>query len=175
MITEKTPCPCGSGLPNDRCCGPLLAGTRQAATAEALMRSRYTAYCTGDTAYVLRTWHPSTRPATLDTDDQPQWRWLEIIRTAEGGQADDKGVVELWPRPWLASGSSNSARPADSSRKTACGCTWTAMLPRRPAKGNPEPAKSAATMPVPAAAAGNSRNAAAGEQSGQVGMVPAGR
>lgn len=59
------------------------------------MRSRYTAFCQGDSAYLLRTWYPSTRPATLDTDDQPQWRGLSIVRTTEGGQDDDRGVVEF--------------------------------------------------------------------------------
>lgn len=95
MITDNTACPCGSGQPYGQCCGPLLAGTRQAATAEALMRSRYTAYCTGNTPYVLRTWHPSTRPPALDTDDQPQWCGLSIVRTAQGGQSDDQGMVEF--------------------------------------------------------------------------------
>lgn len=95
MITDNTACPCGSGQPYGQCCGPLLAGIRQAATAETLMRSRYTAYCAGDNAYVLRTWHPSTRPPALDTADQPQWCGLSIIRTAEGGQDDDRGVVEF--------------------------------------------------------------------------------
>lgn len=95
MITDNAPCPCASGHPYGRCCGPLLAGIRQAATAEALMRSRYTAYCTGDTAYVLRTWHPSTRPPALDANDQPQWCGLSIVRAAEGGRSDDRGMVEF--------------------------------------------------------------------------------
>lgn len=95
MIIEKASCPCGSGQPYGQCCGSLLAGTRQAETAVALMRSRYTAYCTGDTAYLLRTWHPSTRPLALDTDDQLQWCGLSIIRTAEGGQSDEQGTVEF--------------------------------------------------------------------------------
>ena len=36
-------CPCGSGLAYEACCGPIIAGA-PAATAEALMRSRYSAY-----------------------------------------------------------------------------------------------------------------------------------
>ena len=57
-------CPCGSGLTLAECCGPKIAG-EPAATPEALMRSRYTAYALGDDAYVLATWAPETRPAEL--------------------------------------------------------------------------------------------------------------
>ena len=44
----STPCPCGTGESYDDCCGPLLANVAQAATPEQLMRSRYTAFVTGD-------------------------------------------------------------------------------------------------------------------------------
>jgi SEC-C motif-containing protein len=72
-------CPCGSGRPYAECCGPLLAGERSAADAEALMRSRYTAYVRRDQPYLLATWHPSTRPAPplFDDDDAPT-RWLGL-------------------------------------------------------------------------------------------------
>lgn len=48
------PCPCGSGKLILACCGPTLAG-KPAPTAEALMRSRYTAYATGKFAYIEET------------------------------------------------------------------------------------------------------------------------
>lgn len=48
------PCPCGSGKLILACCGPILAG-KPAPTAEALMRSRYTAYATGKFAYIEET------------------------------------------------------------------------------------------------------------------------
>ncbi|MEJ6548014.1 YchJ family metal-binding protein [Corynebacterium sp. USCH3] len=65
------------------------------ATAEALMRSRFEAFRRSDAAWLLRTWHPSTRPADLDLSDNPRWRGLQIIDTVAGGQADDTGVVEF--------------------------------------------------------------------------------
>lgn len=45
------------------------------------MRSRYTAYALGDAAYVLATWHASTRPSELDlaTPPQPKWIGLEVV------------------------------------------------------------------------------------------------
>lgn len=88
-------CPCGSGQPLAECCGPFLSGSRLPATALGLMRSRYTAYCLRDAAYLRKTWHPSTRPARLDFDgDDTEWAGLAIIREA-GGESDTQGMVEF--------------------------------------------------------------------------------
>ena len=59
-----TPCPCGSGAPYADCCGRWHAGPLhlQAPSAEALMRSRYSAFVLARPDYLLATWHPSTRP-----------------------------------------------------------------------------------------------------------------
>jgi SEC-C motif domain protein len=48
------------------------------ATAEALMRSRYAAYEAGDTEWLLASWHPSTRTATLDLEPGAKWLGLEV-------------------------------------------------------------------------------------------------
>jgi SEC-C motif-containing protein len=92
-------CPCGTGEPFMACCGPVLAGTRKAATAEALMRSRYVAYVKHDQDYILRSWHPSTRPATLDDagSGQRDFRWtsLRILAKQGGSESDTGGVVEF--------------------------------------------------------------------------------
>ncbi|UGT64139.1 YchJ family protein [Nocardia asteroides] len=88
-------CPCGRGEAYDECCGPVLAGERAAPTAAALMRSRYTAFAVGDAAYLLRSWHPRTRPDSIDLDPKTRWRFLEIVRTERGGPFDDEGVVEF--------------------------------------------------------------------------------
>ena len=74
-------CPCKRGELFGACCGPLLAGERPAGSAEVLMRSRYTAFAVGDTEYLLRSWHPRTRPKTLDLDPNQRWLFLEIVRT----------------------------------------------------------------------------------------------
>lgn len=92
---EAKPCPCRRGEPFDSCCGPILAGTRPAPTAETLMRSRYTAYVVGDTDYLLRSWHPNTRPADLELDPGQRWLFLEIVGTQRGGPFDDNGTVEF--------------------------------------------------------------------------------
>ena len=87
-------CPCGSGEAFAACCGPLHAGTAKAATAEALMRSRYSAFALGDEAYLLRTWHPSTRPDRLDLDDRT-WTGLEILETTGGSPLHTQGTVRF--------------------------------------------------------------------------------
>lgn len=95
-------CPCDTGLPYAGCCGPLIAGERSAATAEELMRSRYTAFALGDQAYLVRTWHPRTRPERVGLDPATRWTGLTVVRTERGGAADDDGVVEFvatWTQP----------------------------------------------------------------------------
>ncbi len=59
------------------------------------MRSRYTAFATGDAAYLLRSWHPSTRPAELSLDPRQRWRRLEVLATSGGGLLHTEGTVEF--------------------------------------------------------------------------------
>lgn len=70
------------------------AGPRsEPTTAEELMRSRFAAFKRSDAAWLLRTWHPSTRPDGLDLGDNPRWRGLQIVDVAGGGADADSGVV----------------------------------------------------------------------------------
>ncbi|MGV8897695.1 MAG: YchJ family protein [Burkholderiaceae bacterium] len=74
-------CPCGgngSGIAFATCCAPFISGAQIAPTAEALMRSRYVAYTLRDEAYLLATWHPSTRPAAGLFDDDEGLTWLGL-------------------------------------------------------------------------------------------------
>jgi SEC-C motif-containing protein len=91
-------CPCGSGKPFCACCHPLIEGTGTPETAEALMRSRYTAYSLGRSDYLSSTWHPLTRRNNLRLDDQVKWLGLEIVRTQNGGPDDREGRVEFIAR-----------------------------------------------------------------------------
>ncbi|MBX3020187.1 MAG: hypothetical protein KF799_00800 [Bdellovibrionales bacterium] len=93
-------CPCCSAKSFETCCGPLLAGDEAAASAEALMRSRYTAYAQRDFEYILNTTDPQRR---LDFDHAASREWmdgstftgLEILKSSEEG---NKGVVEFKAR-----------------------------------------------------------------------------
>jgi SEC-C motif domain protein len=109
---ESRRCPCSSGDVYGACCGRLhgtfaAKGTLVAPTAEALMRSRYTAFAlasTGDLAqaeaYLLATWAPETRPASLALEgpadeggDGVRWVSLDVEETRAGGPFDDAGTV----------------------------------------------------------------------------------
>jgi len=59
------------------------------------MRSRYSAFVVLDAGYLLRTWHPDTRPAALELDPAMQWRRLDIVSTGRGGPLDTEGTVEF--------------------------------------------------------------------------------
>jgi SEC-C motif-containing protein len=59
------------------------------------MRSRYSAFVVGDADYLLRTHHPSTRPATLDLDPGIRWYRLDILGRTRGGVLDTEGEVEF--------------------------------------------------------------------------------
>ena len=89
-------CPCGLGMPYDACCGRFISGASSAPTAEALMRSRYSAYVLGDGAYIARTWAEETRPADLHVNPagEPFTR-LQVVSTSGGGPFDAEGTVEF--------------------------------------------------------------------------------
>lgn len=89
----RGPCPCGRAGSYESCCGRLHRGEARAATAEDLMRSRYAAFAVGDRAYLLRTWHPATRPADLRLDPTQRWTGLEVTASAAGGPGDRDGEV----------------------------------------------------------------------------------
>jgi len=95
-------CPCASGKPYAACCGRLHCGGEIAPNAEALMRSRYSAYVLGLADYLLASWHSSTRPASMDLaeDDGTKWLGLEIKRSQQ--QDETHATVEFVARSRLA-------------------------------------------------------------------------
>jgi SEC-C motif-containing protein len=97
-------CPCGSGLAFAECCERFHQGTA-APTAEALMRSRYSAFAVGDHDYLVRTWHPSTRPKRITLDPGQEWIRLQVLSSA-GGFLDTEGVVEF-TATWRLAGHSD--------------------------------------------------------------------
>ncbi|MFD7100608.1 YchJ family protein [Streptomyces xanthophaeus] len=95
MATPVLPCPCGLPAAYPQCCGRFHSGAQQAPTAELLMRSRFSAFAVGDTAYLMRSWHASTRPGRLDLDPGQRWERLEILGTERGGMFETEGSVEF--------------------------------------------------------------------------------
>lgn len=104
MLTDTqdldTQCPCGSGKPFVFCCEPAISGRKPAATAEALMRSRYTAFAIGAVDYLVQTTAAAKR-SPQDAEllaEQTQittWTGLEIVTTEAGQKNDETGLVEF--------------------------------------------------------------------------------
>jgi SEC-C motif-containing protein len=93
-------CPCQSGKEYSACCEPILTGKKPAPTAEALMRSRYSAFVTGHIDYLEKSLHPDHREgydhaSTKKWAAESEWLGLQIIQTREGGEKDQKGEVEF--------------------------------------------------------------------------------
>ncbi|SMX89431.1 SEC-C motif-containing protein [Brevibacterium sp. 239c] len=91
-------CPC-SGMPPgadyDNCCRPALDAETWPTTAEALMRSRYTAFARGNEDHLFRTWHAKTRPRDIGLDSDTVWLGLEIMDTTDGLETDETGTVHF--------------------------------------------------------------------------------
>lgn len=92
-------CPCGSGSDFDACCSPYIEG-HAAPTAEALMRSRYSAYTLDNQAYLIKTLAPESREEEEQeteqvSDTNMKWLGLEIRSTSKGCVEDETGIVEF--------------------------------------------------------------------------------
>ncbi|WP_353367054.1 YchJ family metal-binding protein [Acidovorax sp. FG27] len=115
-LAPLAPCPCGrlasavAGAPAGRgrvragaplafadCCGRYLDPLRggPAPDAESLMRSRYTAFVLEDGPYLLATWAPAQRPASIDFDPGTRWLGLEVRahRSTGAGRAEVEFVA----------------------------------------------------------------------------------
>jgi SEC-C motif-containing protein len=92
------PCPCQSGKSFADCCSPVITGELPAKTAEVLMRSRYTAFTLRDEAYLLASWHPSTRPASLDLASEPVPKWIGLQVRQQVQTGEDTAIVEFVAR-----------------------------------------------------------------------------
>lgn len=62
------------------------------------MRSRYSAYASGDSQYLLDTWHPDTKPESLKINPKQKWLGLKIKATQAGSAYDNDGMVEFVAR-----------------------------------------------------------------------------
>lgn len=93
-------CPCGLDKKYADCCEPVIKGDRAAATAEELMRARYTAYTKVKLDFLHESLHPEHREgvdpeASREWAENAEWHSLEILSTKDGGPADDAGQVEF--------------------------------------------------------------------------------
>ena len=96
-------CYCGLEPSFAECCKPYHDGSAKPATAEALMRARYSAYVAENIDYVVATHNPDTahevdRDGAGKWSREADWEGLEIVATDKGGPEDDDGVVEFIAR-----------------------------------------------------------------------------
>jgi SEC-C motif domain protein len=98
MKNQASLCPCGSKKLFSACCVRYLDGDQIAASAEILMRSRYTAYTLLREDYLLATWHVSTRPASLGLAEDVPAKWLGLEVKRHEQQDDDHAIVEFIAR-----------------------------------------------------------------------------
>ena len=95
-------CPCGSGCSFETCCEPIINGA-PAATAEALMRSRYTAYAKQAIDHLGRSLSADQRKDYVPEEakrwaEKSEWLGLKILRTEKGAPTDSEGLVEFSAR-----------------------------------------------------------------------------
>ncbi|MBN9674094.1 YchJ family protein [Roseibium aggregatum] len=116
------PCPCG-GASLGACCGPYIDGTRVPGTAEALMRSRYTAYALRNIAYLKETLWPKHQDGfdAVETSKwaaESHWAGLSILETVKGGEGDREGTV-LFEAKYLSGGVLRTHRELSRFRRKA--------------------------------------------------------
>ncbi len=93
-------CPCGSGKDLGACCGPYISDAAKPPTAEALMRSRFTAFTQGAFDYIGKTF---ALPSQADAHAKGANEWassgtfkrLKVVSTTQGGEGDRRGLVEF--------------------------------------------------------------------------------
>lgn len=112
-------CPCGRGRPYSICCGPLHEG-EPAPDAEALMRSRFSAFVLERFDYLLASWHPRTRPASLGPPE-PGLRWLGLEVKAHQVQDETHATVAFVARSKLGG---RAHRLQERSRFERIGPHW---------------------------------------------------
>lgn len=83
-----TNCYCGDLQSFENCCQAYIVGIKEAPTAVALMRSRYSAYATQNADYLVTTTHSSTRKNhkksdILEWSKSNQWIKLEVLASTE--------------------------------------------------------------------------------------------
>jgi SEC-C motif domain protein len=99
-FTPESTCPCGSQQELGDCCLPYIERKLRAPTAEALMRSRYSAHVLMAIDYLWETWCPAERANSSTAEiaawaSSCEWLGLEILATRAGKAADSQGLVSF--------------------------------------------------------------------------------
>src|SRR5438067_8942251 len=138
LPTSDAPCPCGSGRTFGACCEPILKRKRPAASAEELMRSRFTAHAIGNYEHLHRTYLPTARQPYVAEKDVPATDWTRlVIHSHEPGPKPDMATVDF--SAYFKDGSSEQALHEKSEFQRIDG-QWYFT---RPLREGPAPVKAA--------------------------------
>ena len=93
---SASPCPCGSGKNFGNCCAPLIAGSQSAATAELLMRARFTAHVIRDYRFLHDTHRPTAGKPYVAEEGEPVMQWTKLVVHGYETTSDaDKSFVDF--------------------------------------------------------------------------------
>jgi SEC-C motif-containing protein len=103
-MANQIPCPCGTEKNYQDCCAVYHQNPGSAPTAEALMRSRFSAFARNDIDYIQRTQQLDNDTREDDTqaiqeeNSTTLWTQLDILETEQGQASDDTGSVTFRAR-----------------------------------------------------------------------------
>jgi SEC-C motif-containing protein len=90
------PCPCGSGQLFEACCEPILTGQRAAASAEQLMRARFTAHVAHDFKFLHATYRLTSGTPYVPEEGEPTLQWTKLVVHAHATTDNpDKAFVDF--------------------------------------------------------------------------------
>ena len=90
------PCPCGTGLGYEACCEPILTGQRLAATAEQLMRARFTAHVAHDFRFLHESYRATAGTPYVPEQGEPTVTWTRLdVHAHETTESPDKAFVDF--------------------------------------------------------------------------------
>jgi SEC-C motif-containing protein len=134
-------CPCGSGQPFEACCGPLIAGERPAASAEKLMRSRFTAHVANDYAYLHRTYQATAKLPYVAEEDDSNIQWTRLaVHSHDLGKVPDTAFVDFTAY-FVEDGAERALHEKSEFHRVDGNWLYT-----RPTRQGPAPAKAAAKV-----------------------------
>jgi len=98
MTKTLTLCPCGTGKQYKACCGRFIDGQELPPSAEALMRSRYTAYSQANIPYIQRTMCGQAAEGfdSITAElwaKEAKWRRLKVLRAFADSSHSDVAYV----------------------------------------------------------------------------------
>ncbi|MGC4070925.1 MAG: YchJ family protein [Nibricoccus sp.] len=139
-ITSESACPCGSGQKYAACCEPIIKRQRVAATAEQVMRSRFTAHVIHDWKYLHETYLPTSKQpfdaAAEESGEPMQWTRL-VVHSHEPEVKPDMSYVDF--TAYYNEGGREQAMHEKSEFLKVNG----AWLFNRPVRQGPAPVKTA--------------------------------